>query len=87
MIESKIGKVSKVENSAAKLADFLVDHLKNEEITFFCGNLRRDELPDKLGKNGIKIDGTKHDSHLLAPQAILSVGPHEFEALLNSLRG
>ena len=28
---------------------------KGDEVTFFCGDLRRDELPDILGNNGIIV--------------------------------
>jgi len=55
LIEKKIGKVNHVENSADKLANYLVENLEEREITFFCGNLRRDELPDKLKNNNIKV--------------------------------
>jgi len=89
LIESKIGKVIKVENSATKLADFLMDHLKNEEITFFCGNLRRDELPDKLGENGIKINEVISYQTLLTPnkldkkyKGILFYSPSGIESFL-----
>ncbi|MCF6213690.1 MAG: hydroxymethylbilane synthase [Flavobacteriaceae bacterium] len=59
LVEKKIGKVTQVENTAEKLADFLVENINNnEEITFFCGDLRRDALPNKLlnnSKNFIEI--------------------------------
>jgi len=52
LIESKIAKVAHSENSALKLAEYLVNKVPdNEEITFFCGDSRRDVLPDLLTKN------------------------------------
>ena len=70
LIENKIGKVSHVENSAEKLSDYLAEHLKNEEITYFCGDLRRDELPDKLNQNGIKINEVIAYQTLLTPKKL-----------------
>ncbi len=55
LIEKKIGKVAHVENSAKKLGDYLVENFRDKEITFFCGNKRRDELPDVLANNSIKV--------------------------------
>lgn len=56
LIETKIGKVKHIEQSASKLAEYLVTQVgKDEEVTFFCGDLRRDELPEILEKNNIKL--------------------------------
>ncbi|NQW35392.1 MAG: hydroxymethylbilane synthase [Flavobacteriales bacterium] len=52
LIEKKLGKVIHAENSAEKLADFLVENIKDdEEITYFCSDIRRDALPKKLTDN------------------------------------
>ena len=60
LIEKKIGKVAQVENSAEKLAQFLVKNIKDDaQITFFCGNLRRDILPNTLlekNKNLVEVE-------------------------------
>ncbi len=66
LIEKNIGKVTHVENSAAKLANYLVEHIKNEEATYFCGDKRRDELPGILNNNGISLN------EVIAYQTILS---------------
>ena len=58
--------VTHVENSAAKLANYLVEHIKNEEATYFCGDKRRDELPGILNNNGISLN------EVIAYQTILS---------------
>ncbi len=56
LIEDKIGKVKHLEQSATKLAEYLLMQVKNkEEVTFFCGDLRRDELPEILEKNNINL--------------------------------
>lgn len=56
LIERRIGKVSHVANSAARLAEHLVGEFsKPEEFTFFCGDLRRDELPDLLKQKGHEV--------------------------------
>ena len=36
-------------------------------------------IRDLKSKNGIKINGKRHDSHLLPPASKLSIGPHEFQ--------
>jgi hydroxymethylbilane synthase len=57
LIEKRIGKVTKVANSAGKLAEYLVDTYKEpQEFTFFCGDIRRDELPRTLEKNGHTVN-------------------------------
>jgi hydroxymethylbilane synthase len=56
MIERKIGKVKHSENSAKKLADFLVEFIDGTEVTYFCSNIRQDELPDILEENNIKVN-------------------------------
>ncbi len=56
LIEAKIGKVAHIEQSALKLAEYLVNEVSDdEEITFFCGDNRRDDLPDFLTKNNKKL--------------------------------
>jgi len=45
---------SKIEN-ANSVADIIIDDKVNE-INFVCGNIRRDELINKLNKNDIKIN-------------------------------
>ena len=55
LIEKKIGKVTQVENSAKNLANYLVQNLEDKEVTFFCGNKRREELPEILAENNVKV--------------------------------
>lgn len=70
LIEKKIGKVNRVENSAKKLADQLKEELKGEEVTFFCGDKRRDELPNILEQNGIKVHEVIAYQTLLTPNSL-----------------
>lgn len=55
LVESKIGKVKHAENSAKKLAEYLVDFMEGTEVTYFCSDLRLDDLPSILEKNNIKV--------------------------------
>ena len=56
LIEQKIGKVKHSENNAKKLAQYLVDFMEGTEITYFCSNLRLDNLPEILTKNNITLN-------------------------------
>jgi len=42
-------------STAAALAKKILPNTEITGITFFCGNLRRSELPDALVKNGVKV--------------------------------
>lgn len=43
-------------DSSARLADYLIKRNHCQNIAFFCGDLRRDELPDSLRKHHIKLE-------------------------------
>lgn len=52
MLTNNFGSVKHVEQSALKLAEYLVKEIPNDaEITFFCGDNRRDDLPQLLSEN------------------------------------
>jgi len=70
LIEKKIGKVTHIENSAEKLANYLVSNLKEKEVTYFCGNKRRDELPTILSENKIMVTEVECYQTLLTPKKI-----------------
>lgn len=70
LIERKIGKVTHVENSAEKLANYLVKNITTKDVTFFCGNKRRDELPDILAKNNIIVQEVECYVSSLTPKKI-----------------
>ncbi|MCF8274537.1 MAG: hydroxymethylbilane synthase [Flavobacteriaceae bacterium] len=56
LIEQKIGTVTHSENSAKNLANYLVDYMEGTEITYFCSNLRLDDLPKILEDNNITVN-------------------------------
>jgi len=70
LIEKKIGKVAHVETSAEKLAKYLANSMNGEEITYFCGNKRRDELPTILSENGIEVNEVECYQTQLTPRKI-----------------
>ncbi len=54
LIENGQNVVETAQN-ASDLAEIIVKKYKNESFLFFCGNIRRDELPDFLQKNDIAL--------------------------------
>ena len=55
LVERKIGKVKHTENNAKALAEYLVDFIEGTSITYFCSDIRLDELPSILDKNNIEV--------------------------------
>lgn len=55
LVEKTIGKVTHTENNAKKLAAYLAEHMEGNEATYFCSDLRLDDLPNILEKNNIKV--------------------------------
>jgi uroporphyrinogen-III synthase len=45
-----------IADSASELADLVIEHDDAEDVIFFCGNRRRDELPRKLTTHGILVN-------------------------------
>ncbi|MCF6182073.1 hydroxymethylbilane synthase [Lutibacter sp.] len=70
LIEKKIGKVAHSKNSAEKLANYLVENLKVKEITFFCGDKRREDLPTILNKNNIELNEVVCYQTVLTPKKV-----------------
>ena len=56
MVEKRIGKVTHTEPSAKKLADYLVEFIDGTEVTYFCSDLRLDDLPNTLTENNITVN-------------------------------
>ncbi|MFD0863033.1 DUF559 domain-containing protein [Sungkyunkwania multivorans] len=54
LLENDLKIEGKAQN-AADLANIIVKNYKNESFCFFCGNLRRAELPNALKRNGINF--------------------------------
>ena len=56
LIEKRIGKVLHTEKNAKKLAEYLVDFMEGTEVTYFCSDLRLDDLPSILKENNITVN-------------------------------
>ena len=56
LVENRIGKVTHFEKSAKKLAEYLVEYMEGTEATYFCSDLRLDDLPTILTENNIKVN-------------------------------
>ncbi len=89
LIEQKIGQVKHMEKSAKKLAEYLVDYLEGTEATYFCSNIRLDDLPDLLKKNSIEVTEietykTKLDSVTIdaSVEGVLFYSPSTIESYL-----
>ena len=55
LAEQHLSPVLGTADNAAQLADVIINN-KETEVTFFCGDIRRDELPEKLKAAGILLD-------------------------------
>ena len=89
LIEQKIGKVTQMEKSSKKLAEHLVDYLDGTEVTYFCSNIRLDDLPYLLKKNNIEVTEietykTKLDSVTIdaSVEGVLFYSPSTIESYL-----
>ncbi|SDM13317.1 hydroxymethylbilane synthase [Kriegella aquimaris] len=56
LIERKIGSVKHQEKNAEKLAKYLVDYMEGLEVTYFCSNLRMDDIPNILSESNITVN-------------------------------
>ena len=56
LVENRIGEVKHTEKNAKKLAEYLVDFIEGTEVTYFCSDLRLDDLPNILEENHIKVN-------------------------------
>lgn len=56
MIENRIGNVKHMEANAKKLANYLVEYIEGTEVTYFCSDIRLDDLPNTLTKNNIIVN-------------------------------
>ncbi|WP_299121033.1 hydroxymethylbilane synthase [uncultured Winogradskyella sp.] len=89
MVEKRIGKVAHTEANAKKLAEYLVEYIDGTEVTYFCSDLRLDDLPNILTENKItvneieayqtKFDADKIESNL---DGIMFYSPSTVESFL-----
>ncbi len=56
LVEDRIGNVKHTERNAKKLAEYLTEYIDGTEVTYFCSDLRLDDLPTILTKNNITIN-------------------------------
>jgi uroporphyrinogen-III synthase len=57
-------------NSASALADEVISHKNVSNVIFFCGDKRRDELPEKLKHHGIEVNEMVVYKTIIAPQQV-----------------
>ena len=81
------GTVTGSSDNAAELADLIIENNDTEEVIFFCGNKRRDELLNKLQDENIFVNEivvylTKNIQHRIAEKydAILFFSPSAVES-------
>lgn len=67
LIEKGMNVVKSAQN-ATELADFIVKNYKSEHFSFFCSEIRRDELPEILTKNQVSFEEVKSYSTQLNTQ-------------------
>ena len=89
MTENRIGKVRHTEVNAKKLAEYLVEHIDGNEVTYFCSDIRLNDLPDILTKESItvneveayqtKYDADKIDANL---DGVMFYSPSTIESFL-----
>lgn len=56
LIEQKIGTVKHAAKNAKALADYLVEFIEGTEVTYFCSNIRLDDLPAFLAEHHITVN-------------------------------
>ena len=56
LVEKRIGKVRHTEKNAKTLAEYLVEYIDGNEVTYFCSDFGADDLSLMLGDNGIKVN-------------------------------
>jgi len=48
-------RMTQTASTAAELAEKIIANVQEREVIFFCGNLRRNDLPDAVRKTGITV--------------------------------
>lgn len=67
LIEKRIGKVKHSEKNAKNLAEYLIKNIEGSEVTFFCSDLRLDELPTILAENNIDVHEVQAYKTMFSP--------------------
>jgi uroporphyrinogen-III synthase len=63
--------ISGVASNASQLADVILSNKEIKEVIFFCGDQRRNELPDKLSQHGVNVTEIVVYRTTSTPQTIL----------------
>jgi uroporphyrinogen-III synthase len=77
-LEENGQKVIKMTEYASEMASYLVKNHKKERFHFFCGNIRSDEIPSRLKKNGIALQEIEVYKTTLNPKKF----ERQFDAIL-----
>lgn len=70
--------ISQTASTAAELAEKIIATAQEPEVIFFCGNLRRNDLPDAVRKKGITVREITVYQTTLSPVTL----EREFDAVL-----
>ncbi len=72
LVKTHFGEESRAASAhyAEELAPLIVNAKPEEKIVFFCGNLRRDTLPDILKKNGMRVQELVVYTTTLTPRRV-----------------
>ena len=91
MIEQKIGPVTHSEKNAKSLANYLVENLEGNKVTYFCSDLRLDDLPTILRENGFEVNEviaytTKYNSQKVddAVEGVMFYSPSTVKSFMQS---
>ena len=65
-----LSRVAGTADNAAELAELIIEESTAEEIVFFCGDLRRDELPSILKQHDIEVNEIVVYQTMLVPHKV-----------------
>ena len=70
LIERRIGEVTYCAPNAEKLAEYLAENIEDKEVTYFCGDIRLDTLPNLLTESNITVTEIEAYQTRLAPRTV-----------------
>lgn len=73
-----VDRIKQTASNAKALAEKIIPDLKDDEVIFFCGNLRRNDLPDALRQRNISVTEIIVYQTSLTPAAVNK----EYDAIL-----
>ncbi len=89
LITQKIGPVKHAAKNAKALAEYLIEYIEGTEVTYFCSDIRLDDLPNILKENHIKVNEveayqTKYDSKEVedSVEAVMFYSPSTVESFI-----